>query len=480
MNEDAICREYLLLLDKSHQVFEGLRELPSFGSSWRAYFQKTFEVFTKLWKYQQNYRGVLEALVGLKRYEIGDIASKIGQLYYHFYLRTAEKSYLEESFVFYDAISTRRYFADLPSLNSASEMLRMLRYCARFIVVCLLLGRTSRVEQVRKSLDRHVQNYITRFNPLDAQEWRFVLWEISDLLSAIQPIYCTPQFQYSQTVKGRIRLEHCLIVGAERSQVKFSELTLDMLRMNSVLERVIPRINPKAATRAEITESKTKAAVKNPRKHLFYRPSLKNFSVTLHQCQRDLSANGAMIVVVSGDATEPPGGAKLGTGELFDLDLMSQCRSPFVLILHGSCAPSFIWRDEFDAPRLVLRDGCPHKKLGSTSVYSSFLTTACWAVSSVCKTAPSTLQSLVETAFAEALAVLDRETDCKWTPFLRDDFLRLLLVKHLLACALLSRLPGWGSTCIPQAKPDLDANIAHQLDEQIFSPLVEKLISPLK
>jgi hypothetical protein len=47
-------------------------------------FQKAFSVFTRVWKYQQQNRTALENedCFGLKRHEIGEIASKIGQLYY--------------------------------------------------------------------------------------------------------------------------------------------------------------------------------------------------------------------------------------------------------------------------------------------------------------------------------------------------------------------------------------------------------------
>jgi hypothetical protein len=48
---------------------------------------------------------------GMERWEIGDIASKIGQLYYNYYLRTSEIRFLHESYVFYEAIRSRSYFA---------------------------------------------------------------------------------------------------------------------------------------------------------------------------------------------------------------------------------------------------------------------------------------------------------------------------------------------------------------------------------
>lgn len=42
--------------------------------------------------------------LGLARTELGDIASKIAQLYYNFYLRTSSTRFLRESAVFYEAI----------------------------------------------------------------------------------------------------------------------------------------------------------------------------------------------------------------------------------------------------------------------------------------------------------------------------------------------------------------------------------------
>lgn len=110
-NEKKIVAEFIHLLEKSRQLFNGLRfvlgfffkvkisvncnsntnnsnrELPQYGhknSQWQAYFGRTFDVYTKLWKFQQQHRQVLDLKYNLKRWQIGEIASKIGQLYYHY------------------------------------------------------------------------------------------------------------------------------------------------------------------------------------------------------------------------------------------------------------------------------------------------------------------------------------------------------------------------------------------------------------
>ena len=61
------------------------RDLPQYGhKQWQAYFGRTFDVYTKLWKFQQQHRQILDVKYDLKRWQIGEIASKIGQLYYHY------------------------------------------------------------------------------------------------------------------------------------------------------------------------------------------------------------------------------------------------------------------------------------------------------------------------------------------------------------------------------------------------------------
>lgn len=109
-----------------------------------------FKVYTQLWKFQQeNRQKLLEA--GLKRWEIGDIASRIGQLYFGQYMRTSDASYLSESYVFYEAVLTREYFKDglLQDLNLANKQLRFL---ARFMMVCLVLNRREMVYQLVNQL----------------------------------------------------------------------------------------------------------------------------------------------------------------------------------------------------------------------------------------------------------------------------------------------------------------------------------------
>ncbi|XP_051693834.1 protein SCAI isoform X2 [Oryctolagus cuniculus] len=234
--------DFCYLLDKSKQLFNGLRDLPQYGQKqWQSYFGRTFDVYTKLWKFQQQHRQVLDNRYGLKRWQIGEIASKIGQLYYHYYLRTSETSYLNEAFSFYSAIRQRSYYSQvnkedrpskafrridhlkavldvgavtdvtipdsiqstkegwelplyekqgshsLPRKETATQpelVVKKLRYYARFIVVCLLLNKMDVVKELVKELSDEIEDYTHRFNTEDQVEWNLVLQEVAAFIEA--------------------------------------------------------------------------------------------------------------------------------------------------------------------------------------------------------------------------------------------------------------------------------------------------------
>ena len=116
MSANSVIQEFKELRLRAQQYFQGLRDVPLYGRKyWRAHFQKTFDCYCKLWKFQRDHRSVLEERNSLKRWETGDIATRIAQLYYHFYLRTSMTHYLDEAFVFYEAVRTRDYFKDVMS-----------------------------------------------------------------------------------------------------------------------------------------------------------------------------------------------------------------------------------------------------------------------------------------------------------------------------------------------------------------------------
>ena len=67
-------------------------------------------------------------------------------------------------------------------------MVKQLRYFARFIVVCLLLGRHTIVDELVSELTTLVEEYIM-LKPNDAQEWQLVVQEITLFLQVCISIY---------------------------------------------------------------------------------------------------------------------------------------------------------------------------------------------------------------------------------------------------------------------------------------------------
>ncbi|XP_025945599.1 protein SCAI isoform X6 [Apteryx rowi] len=265
--------DFCYLLDKSKQLFNGLRDLPQYGQKqWQSYFGRTFDVYTKLWKFQQQHRQVLDNRYGLKRWQIGEIASKIGQLYYHYYLRTSETSYLNEAFSFYSAIRQRSYYSQVNKEDRPELVVKKLRYYARFIVVCLLLNKMDVVKDLVKELSDEIEDYTHRFNTEDQVEWNLVLQEVAAFI-----------------------------------EVKFSELTIDMFRMLQALERE-PMNLASQMNKPGMQESTEKPARReNPHKYLLYKPTFSQLYTFLAASFKELPANSVLLIYLSATGVFPSG-----------------------------------------------------------------------------------------------------------------------------------------------------------------------------
>ncbi|CAG8819045.1 43683_t:CDS:10 [Gigaspora margarita] len=347
VNDQRIVEEFQYLLEKSQQLFAGLRDLPPTGGrQWQTYFQRTFEVYTKLWKFQQQNRFVLENKnnYGLKRWEVGEIASKIGQLYYHYYLRTSETNYLHESYIFYEAIRERSYFKDVLDVKNPALMIKKLRYYARFIVVCLLLNKRDIVQKLLDELNSLVDDYIRMFKPVDSAEWSQVLTEIDAFLEAEKkltprslegqflPIARRLQIERSPRLEKdgslKLKLQEAILVGNYQNQTKFSELTLDMYHIlqslerepappkstqpktpgveNSVgNERVLGKDDASTDEQSNNTPVDKSASRRiNPHKYLLHRPTFSQLMVYISTAFKEINENSALLLYLSADGTK--------------------------------------------------------------------------------------------------------------------------------------------------------------------------------
>ncbi|CAK9797577.1 Protein SCAI [Anthophora quadrimaculata] len=328
-HERKVVLEFCHLLEKSKQLFNGLRDLPQYGhKQWQGYFGRTFDIYTKLWKFQQQHRTILDTKYGLKRWQIGEIASKIGQLYYHYYLRTSETSYLHEAYSFYAAIRGRAYYSRAAKEDRSDLMVKKLRYYARFIVVCLLLNRMKLVHELVQELDKQIADYTSTYEPDDQLEWNLVLDEIKAFVKAesavgvvhsdSNPVILTHRLgpQTSPLVERTppmcLSLQEILIVGNCADQVKFSELSMDMFRMLQTLERE-PRDDPnhlhdaspagRMPFRPGAYPGPENGAPRrdNPHKYLLYKPTYSQVQVFLASGFKELPANGALLLYLSAD-----------------------------------------------------------------------------------------------------------------------------------------------------------------------------------
>lgn len=273
------------LRDAAASLFDGLHDVPQFGAGiWENYFRRTFDAYNQLWKFQQEHRSMLEAKGALHRHQIGEIASRIGQLYYLFYLRKSDASYLDEAFTFYDFIRSRRYFewaADPASASGIDEprrrlALRELRYYARFALICILSGRREQLAQILSELTERSINGAATSAEQERAEWSHVLAEFHSFMQVDRPLAVAApgserghgaaspaaapsgprlrlQPQETQRVgtavaralatcssgsrpQPPLALSEALLVGACASQVKLGELSIDVFRMLHAVE----------------------------------------------------------------------------------------------------------------------------------------------------------------------------------------------------------------------------------------------------
>lgn len=109
-----------------------------------------------------NFSVLLSQICIDRRWEVGEIASRIGQLYYNYYLHTSQLTFLLEAYIFYEAIAAREYFKENIRTDPALAN-KQLRYVTRFIVVSLLLNRRDMARKLLRQLRSLVEEYSSTF-----------------------------------------------------------------------------------------------------------------------------------------------------------------------------------------------------------------------------------------------------------------------------------------------------------------------------
>uniref|UniRef100_A0A8C9XV36 Suppressor of cancer cell invasion n=1 Tax=Sander lucioperca TaxID=283035 RepID=A0A8C9XV36_SANLU len=485
-------------LDQQPTISLVCRDLPQYGhKQWQSYFGRTFDVYTKLWKFQQQHRQVLDSRYGLKRWQIGEVASKIGQLYYHYYLRTSETSYLNEAFSFYSAIRQRSYYYQVNKEDRPELVVKKLRYYARYIVVCLLLNKMDLVKVLVKELSEEIEDYTQRFNTEDQLEWNLVLQEVAAFVEADPVVVLNDNTSVVVTsnrlqegnvppleqgmVVGQLVLADALIIGNCNNQVKFSELTIDMFRMLQALEREPVNLTqtPKQGT---LEPNEKPAKRENPHKYLLYKPTFSQLFTFLSASFKELPANSVLLVYLSATGVFPTGhsdyegpydfgGVLTNTnrdvvnGEtvqkrnqaqnemhcLHPGDLFPFTRKPLFVIVDSSNSTAYKhFTNLFGQPLVCLLSPAVYPKSVQDqsqrgSLFTLFLYSPLLAFSSVCglnsvqRGLWERAQEFLRKVYRDIgqMITRSRTIDQAFLQFFGDEFLRLLLIRFVFCSAAL-------------------------------------------
>uniref|UniRef100_A0A1J3CBG2 Protein SCAI n=1 Tax=Noccaea caerulescens TaxID=107243 RepID=A0A1J3CBG2_NOCCA len=332
MAKEDVSSNFRALVENADRKFARVRDLPAFGRAQSHYFHKVFKAYMKLWNFQQSHRSKLVES-GLNRWEIGEIASRIGQLYFSQYMRTSEARFLLEAYVFYEAILRRRYFEEAHG-KDLNARFKELRFYARFLLVSLIVDRREMVLHLAEKLRVLVDDSKSNFRETNFKEWRLVVQEITRFtnsdtnLTYLRPLrYCAmlDSFPASQTYLARFhakklfKFRDALLASYHRNEVKYAEVTLDTYRMMQCLEWepsgsfyqkrpvetkengfVIDHTLTSGLIDMKLAADMADSSLPpNPRKAILYRPTVSHLLAVLAMICDELSPESVMLIYLS-------------------------------------------------------------------------------------------------------------------------------------------------------------------------------------
>ncbi|KAL5549668.1 hypothetical protein UlMin_004899 [Ulmus minor] len=346
-SSSTVSEAFWSLVHQADKKFSKIRDLPYYHRNrheYDAYFYKVFKVYTQVWKFQQENRQKLVES-GLKRWEIGEIASRIGQLYFGQYMRTSEANYLHEAYIFYEAILSREYFKE-GMFQDLGLACKQLRFISRFLMVCLILGRREMVQQLLNQLRVLLDECKRTFQETDFKEWKLVVQELVRFLKADTDFMNIRPLRYSVVLdphpdslpqastsvgKRNLRLRDAVLSSYHPNEVKFSELALDTFRMLQSLEwepsgsfykSSVTKNGQNGASGSGRTNYSQDIAdptlPPNPRKAVLYRPSITHFLAVVATICEELPPDGVFLIYLSalgaGSYSDSTSSSPLGYG----------------------------------------------------------------------------------------------------------------------------------------------------------------------
>ncbi|PWZ13137.1 Protein SCAI [Zea mays] len=367
-------REFKALAEAADRKFARARDLPLYGGG-DHHSRKAFKAYTRLWRLQQERRRELVA-AGLRRWEIGEVASRIGQLYYARYLRAAEPRSLVGAYVFYEAIYSRGYFGaaaaavgtDGGGVSRHQALLiryKELRFIARFLVVAMLMRRAEAVDHLAARLRALVEETKAAYPKTNFKEWKQVLQELGRFLKADGAYKGSRSLRYDNLFdsypsnlvsiarfhsKRVLKLKEAVLTSYRRNEIKFTELTLDTFRMLQCLEweptgsyqiaakeltengTVSDQSGPSGLIDIQLsTEISDGSLPSNPQKAIIYHPTAAHLLAVLATICEELSQDSILLIYISAS----------GPNNLYPDDLIPFTRYPLFLVIDSENSHAF-------------------------------------------------------------------------------------------------------------------------------------------
>ncbi|KAL9670252.1 hypothetical protein QQ045_007803 [Rhodiola kirilowii] len=370
-NNDDVFSAFRALIQSADKKFATVRDVPAYGrgSPNSHYFHKVFEAHMRLWKFQQENRArLVEA--GLQRCEIGEIASRIGQLYFGQYMRTSEMRFLFEAYIFYEAILNRGYFKGGVGKDLVVRY-KELRFYARFLMVALILSRADMVAALTEEFKSALDDCKATLKETNFREWKLVYHEISRFTKVDTVSFNVRPLRYSSMIdshpdsapsvarfhaKRILKFQDALLTSYHRKEVKFSELTMDTFRMLQCLEwEPTGSFHQKRPLKPYENGSKNDYSVTsgfiemnlamdmtdpslppNPKKAILYRPSVTHLLATVATICEELPPDNVMLIYLSASGkdnqsnlyqTDSSGGSKVSSKKASSESSHEECSS---------------------------------------------------------------------------------------------------------------------------------------------------------
>jgi hypothetical protein len=232
---------------------------------------------------------------------------------------------------------------------------KQLRFLARFLTVCLVIGRREMVTRLTSQLKTLLDDCRKTFQEAEYKEWKHAMQEITKFLKADTPFMNKRPLRYNfafdippdslpsvqpdataVTKRNRL-LRDALLTSHYLHEIKFTELTLDTFRMLQCLEwdpcgsfaQQIGSHSNQADTGPHKTnllqDLKDPSLPPNPHKTILYRPSAAHFLTVLATKCEELPADGILLIYLSaaGDAGGTSDNYEKIAGSFRNLDISS-------------------------------------------------------------------------------------------------------------------------------------------------------------